>query len=212
MKKLCFGSYISVLVRCKAHSITQKQLIGEILLTVNGHFDIRTDDGATAALARGKNNLSQDIILYLDDVAATLSSKFSLSILPLLDANKRTNIVLAFKDILREDTQIADDTEIELLNHLTKANILKRENFVFRDLLAGMFLYVAKYTDNHDKKEYIKEITDAYIRSFDSSNLPITFIESYSLENIRQIQETAVDARIIKLMADIPLSHSFWDA
>ena len=143
--------------------------------------------------------------MYLDDVAATLSSKFSLSILPLLDANKRTNIVLAFKDILREDTQIADDTEIELLNHLTKANILKRENFVFRDLLAGMFLYVAKYTDNHDKKEYIKEITDAYIRSFDSSNLPITFIESYSLENIRQIQETAVDARIIKLMADIPL-------
>ncbi len=205
MKKLCFGSYISVLVRCKARSITQKQLIGEILLTVNGNFDIRTDDGATAALARGKNNLSQDIILYLDDVAATLSSKFSLSILPLLDANKRTNIVLAFKDILREDTQIADDTEIELLNHLTKANILKRENFVFRDLLAGMFLYVAKYTDNHDKKEYIKEITDAYIRSFDSSNLPITFIESYSLENIRQIQETAVDARIIKLMADIPL-------
>ncbi len=202
MKKLCFGSYISVLVRCKARSVTQKQLIGEMLLTVNANFDIRTDDVATAALARGKNNLSQDVILYLDDVSNALTSRFSSSILPLLDANKRTNIVLAFKDILREDMQIADDTEIELLNHLTKVDILKRESFVFCDLIAGMFLYVAKYTDNHDKKEYIKEITDTYIRSFDSVNVPITFIESYSLENIRQIQETAADAGIVNLMAE----------
>ena len=202
MKKLCFGSYISVLVRCKARSTIQKQLIGEMLLTVNGNFDIRMDDGATAALARGKNNLSPDVILYLDDVANVLSTKFSKSVLPLLDANKRTNIVLAFKDILREDTQIEDDTEIELLNHLTKADILKRESFVFCDLLAGMFLYVAKYTDNHDKKEYIKEVTDAYIQSFNSGSTPITFIESYGLENIQQIKATATDACIIKLMAE----------
>ena len=202
MKKLCFGSYISVLVRCKARSITQKQLIGEMLLTVNSNFDIRNDDVATAALARGKNNLSQYVVLYLDEVTNILSARFSSSILPLLDANKCTNIVLAFKDILREDTQIEDDTEIELLNHLTKADILKRESFVFCDLIAGMFLYVAKYTDNHDKKEYIKEITDAYIQSLDSGSAPITFIESYSFDSIRQIRETAADAGIVNLMAE----------
>jgi transcription elongation factor Elf1 len=173
-----------------------------MLLTVNNCYDIREDDNTVALLANGRNNLSREITLFLDDVYSSLSSKFSSSVLPLLDANKRANIVLAFKDILREDTDIADDTEIELLNHLTKADILKRESFVFCDLLAGMFLYVAKYTDNHDMKEYIKEITDAYIQSLDSGSAPITFIESYSFDSIRQIQETAVDAGIVNLMAE----------
>ena len=61
MKRLCFGSYISVLVQCKAQSVTQKQLIGKMLSAINKNYDICEDDGATAALARGKNNLSQDI-------------------------------------------------------------------------------------------------------------------------------------------------------
>ena len=173
-----------------------------MLLTVNKSYDIREDDNAVALLVHGRNNLSKEVTLFLDDVYSSLSSKFSSSVLPLLDANKRANIILAFKDILREDTQIEDATEIELLNHLTKADILKRESFVFCDLLAGMFLYVAKYTDNHDKKEYIKEITDAYIQSLDSGSAPITFIESYSFDSIRQIRETAVDAGIVNLMAE----------
>ena len=202
MKRLCFGSYVTVLLQCKARSVTRKQFVGEMLLTVNNCYDIREDDNTVALLANGRNNLSREITLFLDDVYSSLSSKFSSSVLPLLDANKRANIVLAFKDILREDTDIADDTEIELLNHLTKADILKRESFVFCDLLAGMFLYVAKYTDNHDMKEYIKEITDAYIQSLDSGSAPITFIESYSFDSIRQIQETAVDAGIVNLMAE----------
>jgi hypothetical protein len=202
LKRLCFGSYVTVLLQCKARSVTRKQFVGEMLLTVNNCYDIREDDNTVALLANGRNNLSREITLFLDDVYSSLSSKFSSSVLPLLDANKRANIVLAFKDILREDTDIADDTEIELLNHLTKADILKRESFVFCDLLAGMFLYVAKYTDNHDKKEYIKEITDAYIQSLDSGIAPITFIESYSFDSIRQIRETAVDAGIVNLMAE----------
>jgi transcription elongation factor Elf1 len=202
LKRLCFGSYVTVLLQCKARSVTRKQFVGEMLLTVNNCYDIREDDNTVTLLANGRNNLSREITLFLDDVYSSLSSKFSSSVLPLLDANKRANIVLAFKDILREDTDIADDTEIELLNHLTKADILKRESFVFCDLLAGMFLYVAKYTDNHDMKEYIKEITDAYIQSLDSGSAPITFIESYSFDSIRQIQETAVDAGIVNLMAE----------
>ncbi len=202
MKKLCFGSYVTVLLQCKAHSVTRKQFVGEMLLTVNNNYDIREDDNAVALLANGRNNLSKEVTLFLDDVFQSLTSEFSSSVLPLLDANKRTNIVLAFKDILREDLEIADDTEIELLNHLTKADILKRESFVFCDLLAGMFLYVAKYTDNHDKKEHIKEITDAYIQSFNFVSTPIIFIESYSFENIRQIRETAADAGVVNLMAE----------
>ncbi len=202
MKKLCFGSYVSVLVRCKARSVTQKHLIGTMLLSVNGSYDITDDDGATAALARGKNNLSENVTLFLDDVAAALPSRFEEKILPLLDANKKGNIVLALKEILREDTDIADDTEIELLNRLTKAEFLQRDSFVFADLLAGLFLYVAKYTDNHNKKQYIEEINDAFIAQFDTQRDRITFIPSYSIQSAGEIKTVAADAHIMELMAE----------
>ena len=63
-----------------------------MLFSVNGSYDITYDDGATAALARGKNNLSENVTLFLDDVAAALPSRFEEEILPLLDANKKGNI------------------------------------------------------------------------------------------------------------------------
>lgn len=202
MKKLCFGSYASVLVRCKARSVTQKHLIGTMLLSVNNIYDITDDDVAIAALVRGKNNLSEHVTLFLDDVAAALPARFEESILPLLDANKKGNIVLAFKEILKEDTDIADNTEIELINHITKADFLKRDSFVFTDLLVGMFLYVAKYTDNHDKKQYIEEITDAFIGQLDAQRDSITFIQSYSIKNEGDIKTVAADAHIMELMAE----------
>ena len=64
MKKLCFGSLATVLVRCKAPTTTQKQLVGTMLLSVNDWYDIRTDDGTTSALASGHVNLSDDVIVY----------------------------------------------------------------------------------------------------------------------------------------------------
>ena len=203
MKKLCFGTYISVLVRCKAHSVSQKQLIGQMLLAVNKNYDVQTDDAATAALARGKNNLSNHVTSHLDDIPAEhLSAKFNEVVVPFLDANKKRNIVLAYKDILREDTEIVDVTKVELVNQLTKADILERENFVLSDLLTGLFLYVAKYTSNHDMKDSVKEITDDYLSSFESSKDVITFVSSYSLENIKQIREAGADARLFTLMAE----------
>jgi len=50
MKKMCFGSFATVLSKCRAPSITQKELIGRMLLVVNPNYDITTDDVAVSAL------------------------------------------------------------------------------------------------------------------------------------------------------------------
>ena len=64
MKKLCFGTLATVLVRCSAPTTTQKQLVGTMLLSVNKIYDIRTDDGTTSALALGRVNLSDEVTVY----------------------------------------------------------------------------------------------------------------------------------------------------
>ena len=172
MKKMCFGSFATVLSKCRAPSITQKELIGRMLLVVNPNYDIATDDVAVSALVRGKNNLSDEVTLYLDELSASFPNAFAGTIVPMLDANKKSNIVLAFKDILKEDTGIADETVVELVNQITKSDLITRESIVFNDLIAGLFLYVAKYTDNHNVKKFIDEITDTYVKKFGS----ITFL------------------------------------
>lgn len=154
---MCFGSFATVLSKCKAPSVTQKELIGRMLLVVNPKYDITADDVAVSALVRGMNNLSDDVTLYLDGASASFRNVFAGMIVPMLDANRKSNIVLAFKDILEEDTDIDDHTVIELVNGLTKADFINRDSIVFDELIAGLFLYVAKYTDteNYNKAHHL---------------------------------------------------------
>ena len=202
MKKMCFGSFATVLSKCRAPSVTQKEFIGRMLLVVNPRYDITTDDVAVSALVRGKNNLSDDVTLYLDGLPASFPNIFAETVVPMLDASKKSNIVLAFKDILAEDVDIPGDTVIETISQITKADFLTRDSIVFVDLIAGLFLYVAKYTDNHNKKKFIEGITDTYIRKFDVRRNEITWISSYSLKNEGEIRTVAADAHVMELMAE----------
>ena len=203
MKKLCFGTYATVLVKCKACSATQKHLIGTILLAVNENYDIRTDDTTVSSLVGGKANLSGNITCYIDSQQTTaISAYFREKVIPLLDLNKKVNIVLALRKIIAEDTDISDDRIIEPINNLAKADILTRETVVFDDFLAGLFIYIVKYTNNRKQEQSVKEITDAFIRSFEKRQNEITFIKSYNFKNNAAISTIIADAQIMTLMTE----------
>lgn len=161
MKKLCFGSFATVLVKCKAPTTTQKQLVGTMLLSVNDAYDICDDDGGTSALVLGHVNLSENVTVYAKDAEPkAISAYFKENIFPLLDLNRRATMVLALKDIIAQDSEITDDRELELVNKQTKAEIITRDTFVFEDFLAGLLLYIAIYTSNNKREKDVKEITD----------------------------------------------------
>lgn len=123
MKKLCFGTLATVLVKCSAKTTTKKQLVGTILLSVNSSYDIRGEDWNTSALISGRVNLSDEVIVYARDVDPhAVSSYFKEKVLPLLDLNYGSIIVLALKDIIANDPDIVDSREIEMVNKQTKAN------------------------------------------------------------------------------------------
>lgn len=203
MKKMCFGTFATILNRCKASSTNQKELLGNMLLSINSNYDITYDDGATSALATGRKNVSDNVLLYLDDVDShELAETFKSSITSKLDYNKRANIILALKDVLAADSEIADTTPVELVNSFTKSEVILRSEFVFEEFIAGVFLYVLKYTKNNGQENNVKEISDAYIKNFDRRRSEISFIDSYSLKNSDEIKTIAVDAHVMDLMAE----------
>ena len=103
MKRLCFGTFATVLKNCMAKRVTQKKLCGAMLLSIAPTYDISGDDGAVSDLILGKKNLS----LTVTDAAPNANSRaisdyFKQNILMMLDSNKRNLIVLALKDIDRK--------------------------------------------------------------------------------------------------------------
>ena len=203
MKKLCFGSYATVLTLCKAKSVTQKRLCGTILLSIAPNYDIREDDGTTSDLVRGKKNLSS----IVTDNAPTADSRtvadyFKHHILPLLDSNKRSHIVLALKDIIASDDTIEPDTIVERVNGMTKATIAGRDAFVLEDFLAGIFLYTVVNVENRNCQENLREITGEYIQSFDTQKTSIDFLTAYSKFSMGIADEIAIDSRALVLLTE----------
>lgn len=204
MVKLCFGSYAMVLKTCKASPITQQNLVLSLLRSVCSNFYIQHDDYRTVhSLIHGHSNIPTDVKVYVEGARALeVADYFRENIIPLLDPNQWSNIILALKDILAADTTIIDACELELVNHHTKSEILTRDSFVLADLLAGIFLYIARYTDNRGQEESIRAITDEYIHSFDSRRDEITFIRSYTLSNNDAVSAAAVEARKAELATE----------
>ncbi len=203
MKKLCFGSLATVLMRCKANRVTQKLLCGTILLSIAPDYDIRNDDGTSSDLVKGKKNLSPNVTdAALAADARVTSNYFKQNILPLLDGNKRSLIVLALKDIIASDNTIESDTIVEKVNGMTKVNIAERDAFVLEDFLAGIFLYTAVNVENRNCEKSVKEIADEYINSFDAQKTNISFLTAYSNFSMETADEIAIDTHSLVLLTE----------
>ncbi|MDU6876636.1 MAG: ABC-three component system protein [Clostridium botulinum] len=203
MKKLCFGTYATILKRCMAKRVTQKRLCGTMLLSVAPTYDISGEDGTVSDLILGKKNLSP----IVTDTAPgadphDISDYFKQSILQMLDSNKRSLIVLALKDIITSDNSIEPDTIVEIVNGMTKQDIMNRNAFVLEEFLAGVFLYTVLYVENRNCESSVSEITDEYIQAFEDQKLDISFIKTYSNLSQDTAYEIAIDAHSLVLLAE----------
>lgn len=120
----------------------------------------------------------------------------------MLDSNKRNLIVLALKDIISSDDAIEPDTVVEILNSMTKEDILKRNAFVLEDFLAGILLYTVLNVENRNCESNVREITDEYIQSFEDKRLDISLIDAYSNLTPEIAYEISIDTHSLVLLAE----------
>jgi len=189
MKILCFGSFAIVLKLCKVSSVTQKRLVGAILMSVNDQYDISQEDDTVHKLIKCERNLSDNVtgkILTVDN--KNVADYFKRNVVPLIDPNKRKLIILALCDIIAEDGTIDAATVVDKIDNLTKHQVVSATKFYFADFLAGVFLYTAVTVANTVGKDSISEITGEYIESFENKTDMITLLErlpDYNLDKSR---------------------------
>lgn len=203
MKKLCFGTFATILKICSAKRISQKLLCGTMLLSIAPTYDIRGEDGTVSDLILGKKNLSPNITDKAPTVdPRAVSNYFKQHILNMLDSNKRSLIILALKDIIASDNTIEPDTIVEIVNGMTKKSIVRRDAFVFEDFIARVFLYTVLNVENRNCEDSVKETTTEYIQSFEDQKMDISFITTYSNLSMETAYEIAIDARSLVLLAE----------
>lgn len=203
MKKLCFGTFATILKKCMAKRVTQKRLCGAMLLSIAPTYDISGEDGTVSDLILGKKNLSPTVTDAAPDADPhAISDYFKQNILQMLDSNKRSQIVLALKDIIASDDSIEPDTVVEIVNGMKKEDIIKRNAFVLEDFLAGILLYTVLYVENRNCESSVREITNEYIQSFEDKKLDIGFINTYSNLTPETAYEIAIDAHSLVLLAE----------
>ncbi len=205
MKRLCLGSFLSVLVHCKANSSSQKEINGTLLLSIDPDDDRRNDDNLANAIIKGRANPPRNVMGKLSAAnPSDVATYFKENLCKVLDCNKKANIVLAIRDIIDKDITILNDTVVDLISGMKKKEIVEGNYFVFCDFLAGIFLYAIKYPSNMAKglSTAIAEITQDYILSFDANAGDVNVVNDRFVLDVTVADEVVADAHILALYTD----------
>lgn len=226
--RLCFGSYLAVLVSCKAVHVDNKDLCETLLHSVAPDFEFtfkgqnnpdRVREDITSKLLYCKQNLSPDIT----NPARTADPQevavyFKQNVLPLLDANRRKHIILALKDIVANDKPekignkfqgIDDDTQVDIVGGVTKKVLASQTAFCFHEFLAGVFLYTTAI-NNRSGKDTVKSVTVDYILSFSSRVDEVTLIEEEDSKQaalISAVRESNLNTEAVNEIAENLIDH-----
>ena len=191
--RLCFGTFARIVCSSRKSGKSNKRVVGTMTRTVDESCDYIDNDSAVTRLLKCKLNLSDvrkrqrkdnknepmSLIVQKAEKASRdkVGKNFSDTVLPLIDENKRNQLVFVLCDLICDDTTLDDDKDESFKKHVGKPkdyfDILRKNDdsqFMndmlwtsFHELLAGIFLYSIIEVDNRVGEKYIDQV-DEYIK------------------------------------------------
>lgn len=181
MKKLCYGSIATVLGFFITEVFSKMDLCDAMFSSVAPDTDFTstiTDSNRTDMFG-GRNPIPHEVSIDITRTSAVeIAARFKDYVLPMIDDNKQKQIIAIIKDIIADDKDITDVTEIEYVNHAQKGTIAGQTTFVFHEFVAGIFIFTCR-SKNTGFVKRVKEINEAYINSFADKIDDIHLVSSY---------------------------------
>lgn len=190
-KKMCLGTFLNIMAQAKRKNITQEQLYQNILDTVSDYHSSEKD--YQGHLKSGRDNISNaySIKSYSDSQKKALITSFKDEVIPFVDNSLAKQIVLAFKEVLSEDS-VHEDEIIGFEDGYQKSAILTSTKFDLASLLGNVFFYCCALVENSPYKSNIEEVKDKnYIHKFDNYVDEILWIDKTTVSVSSPLQATA---------------------
>ena len=210
MKKLCLGTFLHIISQARGASVKQKNLVGALLRCVDcseASF-YADDDMRQGHLKNGRDNIPS---YFADAVRAgnpdSIFSYFADVIHPMLDKSKERHVVLAFRNVLEEDTDIADTINLGPVSGYTKSDILTKNRFSYIGLLTNLFIHCVTQVENKPYQANIKEIDKAFVDSF-ADRVDTVFIDEKILTIPTPLDETAKRKSFDDVFTEVKHPHT----
>lgn len=174
MERLCFGTFIDVLVQCRNQKINKTHLTGTVIKTIDPSSTYMGNDESTLrALNRlykcdgdFSHTYSKIVELAPRTDKNSVISEFEQNVVPLIDKNKYTLIVLALRDIIGKDhtLSINGDNVKKFQSYIGKdiESWHNTKEYILSEFLVDIFLYTVIEIKNIEGKKWFNQICSEY--------------------------------------------------
>ena len=177
MKQICLGTIITLIYQSRTRSAdTIKSVCGGIFAAYD--LDITSyNKELPSHLKSGHDPVPSELIssarsANIDDTAKKIEDY----LIPLIHQDKHEHLLLAIKEILREDSSIAGTTIVGVTPGFEKDSIMTQNSFYEAMTLANIITYAITQTENDKCKAAIHEIGKDYVDSFANSKDKVIFL------------------------------------
>ena len=177
MKQICLGTIITLIYQSRTRSAdTIKSVCGGIFAAYD--LDITSyNKELPSHLKSGHDPVPSELIssarsANIDDTAKKIEDY----LIPLIHQDKHEHLLLAIKEILREDSSIAGTTIVGVTPGFEKDSIMTQNSFYEAMTLANIITYAITQTENDKCKAAIHEIGKDYVDSFANSKDKVFFL------------------------------------
>ena len=203
----CIGCVISAVAECKIEGTKQAKLVEAFLKSVDKECEEISDETASN-IARGAKNPSGYLMEALGKLPAesykSIVPYFQSQVVSLIKENEKNIVRDTLILMIQEAQEIADDTVVELVNGLKKADLT--DEVELADFLAGIFLFALKNTKNNIGGS-AKRATREYLARVKNGEKPVkrnknTDVEIMEPESKREYSNHEYRSREIELQEE----------
>lgn len=176
MERLCFGTFMDILIQCKSALIDKTNLTQKVIKTIDRECDY-TGSSGYQALNRLYKCSGDFTITYthIRELAPNtekhiLLERFEDDVIPLIDPDKYTLLILALCDIIKKDATLNPEKTGENIKKFEKYinkdinDFLNSKEYILSEFLTSIFRYTVIEVKNTAGKEWIKNLPPKYQR------------------------------------------------
>lgn len=163
---LFLGSLLSIVVKCKGYHTNQRNIVAAFMKFLDPYYP-EDDNEMSTNLAGGKKNPGDYVMQGVAELTPKEYPKmvdyFTNKVIPLIKENDRLIVTTAIYLLINEDTEIDDETVVEIISGIKKKDLVIAPECL-ASYLAGVFLYTLKNTSNIQKSGFAKQEAEKYVK------------------------------------------------